>query len=97
VIEGALVGGVEPGNDLAISLLALATALRTPFPRYFDLSPSRSSRLHVRRWKRQKAPRRAQRSAIENDIGFDGGIAARIDDLASVDASDLSWHVCVVS
>src|ERR1700676_1874068 len=30
--------------DLAISLLALATALSTPLPRYFDLSPSRSSR-----------------------------------------------------
>src|SRR6266481_8341457 len=30
--------------DLAISVLALATALRTPLPRYFDLSPSRSSR-----------------------------------------------------
>src|ERR1700692_1378357 len=29
--------------DLAISLLALATALRTPLPRNFDLSPSRSS------------------------------------------------------
>src|SRR2546429_2790049 len=31
-------------TDLAISLLALATALRTPLPRYLDLSPSRSSR-----------------------------------------------------
>src|SRR2546430_16677597 len=30
--------------DFAISLLALATALSTPLPRYFDLSPSRSSR-----------------------------------------------------
>src|SRR3989440_10626968 len=30
--------------DLAISVLALATALSTPFPRYFDLSPSRNSR-----------------------------------------------------
>src|SRR6266853_6122876 len=34
----------SPAMDLAISLLALATALRTPLPRYFDLSPSRSSR-----------------------------------------------------
>src|SRR5258706_596671 len=33
----------SPAMDLAISLLALATALRTPLPRYFDLSPSRSS------------------------------------------------------
>src|SRR5438046_7444317 len=30
--------------DLAISLLALATALSTPLPRYFDLSPSPRSR-----------------------------------------------------
>src|SRR3989441_8966514 len=29
--------------DLAISVLAFATALSTPLPRYFDLSPSRSS------------------------------------------------------
>src|SRR5713226_1126800 len=29
--------------DLAISVLALATALSTPLPRYFDLSASRSS------------------------------------------------------
>src|ERR1700674_3284902 len=34
----------KPVMDLAISLLAFATALSTPFPRYFDLSPSRSSR-----------------------------------------------------
>src|SRR5260370_14372558 len=34
----------RPAMDLAISLLALATALSTPLPRYFDLSPSRSSR-----------------------------------------------------
>src|ERR1700730_10633382 len=30
--------------DLAISVLALVTALSTPLPRYLDLSPSRSSR-----------------------------------------------------
>src|SRR5712692_10948478 len=30
--------------DLAISVLALATALSTPLPRYLDLSASRSSR-----------------------------------------------------
>src|SRR5438270_1539026 len=34
----------RPAMDLAISVLALATALSTPLPRYFDLSPSRSSR-----------------------------------------------------
>src|SRR5260370_22455903 len=34
----------RPGMDLAIWVLALATALSMPFPRYFDLSPSRSSR-----------------------------------------------------
>src|SRR5258708_29381673 len=34
----------RPATDLAISLLALSTALSTPLPRYFDLSPSRSSR-----------------------------------------------------
>src|SRR5229473_109600 len=33
----------SPAMDLAISLLALSTALSTPLPRYFDLSPSRSS------------------------------------------------------
>jgi len=31
----------------------------------------------------------AQRSAIEEDVSFDGGIAAGIDDLASVDVGDL--------
>jgi hypothetical protein len=39
----------------------------------------------------------AKGSAIEDDVGFDGGISARIDHLTGVDASDLSWHDCVVS
>ena len=34
----------EPVTALAISALALWTALRTPLPRYLDLSASRSSR-----------------------------------------------------
>src|SRR3974390_1185258 len=34
----------EPQSVLAISALTWETALRTPLPRYLDLSPSRSSR-----------------------------------------------------
>src|SRR5437867_4727026 len=34
----------RPTTALAISWLTLATAFNTPLPRYFDLSPSRSSR-----------------------------------------------------
>jgi hypothetical protein len=34
----------------------------------------------------------AQRSAAEGDFGLDGGIAAGVEDLAGVDASDLGGH-----
>src|SRR5260370_821330 len=35
----------------------------------------------------------AKRSALEDDVGFDAGIAARIDDLAGVDFGDLGGHL----
>jgi len=49
------------------------------------------------RWRRQKGRRRGQALRHQDDVGFDGGIAAGIDDLAGVDFDDLSGHGCLFS
>jgi len=69
--------------DLAISLLALATALSTPCR---DISIGQRLGARGLRVSPVEAPEgtagAAKRSAIKNDVGFDSGIAAGINDLA---------------
>jgi len=81
-----------------ISLLAFGNGFEDALAEILRLSPSRSSSASCSPVEapegtaaRPSAPPSRMTSA------FDGGVAARIDDLAGADASDLSWHVCVVS
>ncbi len=98
MIEGALVGGVKPGNGLGDFVVGVGNGFEDALAeilRFVAIAKLECFVFTSGSARRDRGA--AQRSAIENDIGFDGGVAARIDDLAGADASDLSWHVCVVS
>jgi len=83
--------GIESGDGFGDSLLALATGFEDTLPDISICHRHGALRLRVRQWRRRKA-RARQALAIEDDVGFDGGIAARIDDLAGMYFDDLGRH-----
>ena len=83
-----LVESVESAEPLAISSLTFATALRRPCRRSAR-SPSRSSTASCAPGRRARGHGGAADGArLEPDVHLDGRIAARVEDLARVDAGD---------
>ncbi len=98
VIEGALVGGVETGDGFGDFGVGVGNGLEHALAEIFRFVTVAELEGFVLAGRSAGGDGgAAKRSAIKDDVGFDGGIAARIDDLAGVDFDDLSGHGCLFS
>ncbi len=93
VIEGALVGGVEASDGFGDFGVGVGNRLEHALSQIFRFVAIAKFESFV--FAGGSAGRNggaAQCSASEQHVGFDGGITARIDDLASMYPGDLSGH-----
>jgi len=98
VIEGALIGGVETGYGFGDFVVGVGDGFEHTFAKIFRFVAVAELEGFVFAGGgtgRDRCP--AERSAIKHDVGFDRGIAARIDDLAGMDARYLGGHVGLFS
>jgi hypothetical protein len=93
VVEGALIGGVEAGDGFGDFAVGVGDGFQDAFAEILGLVGVPEFEGFV--FAGGGAGRdggAAARAGIEGDIGFDGGIAAGIDDLSGVDAGDFGGH-----
>ena len=98
MVEGALVGGVKTGDGFGDFGIGVGDGLEHALAEIFRfVTVAELEGFVLAGGSAGRDGGAAKRSAIEEDVGFDGGIAAGIDDLAGVDTGDLRGHGCLFS
>jgi hypothetical protein len=94
VVEGALVGGVETGDGFGDFGVGVVDRFQDALAKIFGFVGIAEFEGFV--FTGGGAGRNsgaAESAGFEGDVGLDGGIAARINDLAGADAGDFGGHV----
>ncbi len=87
MVERALVGGVETGDGFGDFVVGVVDGLEHALAKIFRfVTVAELEGFVFAGGSAGRDGSAAKCAAVENDVGFDGGIAAGIDDLAGVDS-----------
>jgi hypothetical protein len=93
VVEGALVGGIETGDAFRDFVFGVGDGPEYAFSKILRfVAVAKFPGLVLAGGSARRDGGAAKRSAIEEDVGFDSGIAAGINDLAGVNVGDSRRH-----